>query len=531
MGAAGTTFRSVTARSGDDTRRRWTSFGAVVVVVLAAILALVGVDSAEVIATLLFALVFGATLLRGQVAGFVAAGLSTAVYAWLRRGALDDVGVAPFIVVVAGRAVSYVVVVKVGQIVSERMPPVPLPALPHLRAPALRRSAAAGAAYRDAGDVPVSPAPSPWGAGRQEQPEALVGAPAPPAAPATEEMGPWAEGQPLDDVLPTTWSALDDEETPWGPPREIERLAEVDDLATVDELPASAGQSPPDRAGVPWDWWADQAAGYDARQAVPSSAFEGPEGSSATWDAQPPPPHMPTGWMSDDPEGGETIPVGFTGELFIPDPSEPPPAESGPPPWSVEASPPQADHRAVETPWYEIGQPSGDSPSEAAVAPDAAPAGTPQEHAGLTGPPPDVDPQTGLQTAHYLRDRLSVERDARRPGGPGFSMVMVQIPDSPFQALPQTRQATLLRELGYQLDRAGMSDEIVHLPDGVRHWFAVVLGETDKTEAYVFEQRLRSAIAGYLRHRGLQLDEVQSASLTSPDDDETISAIWSSLVG
>lgn len=531
MGAAGTMLRS-TARSGEDTRRRWVYFGAVVVVGLAIILALVGVDSAEIFATLLFAVVFAATLLRGWAAGLVAAGLSTAVYAWLRRGALDEVGVAPFIVVVAGRAVSYAVVVKVGQVVSERLPPVPLPALPQGYRLSPRRRAAADGAGRSADHAPVSPPASPRGLETErQQPEPLVAAPAGPAATAIEaDMGPWAEGQPLDDVLPASWSALDDEETAWEPPRESERLADVDDLASVDELPASSGRWATQAAEAPADWWADHAAGSDAAQSFPWGASQEDETSSATWGTQQVAPNVPTGWMSEDPQGGETIPVGFTGELFIPDPSEQPPDESGQGPWSVEASPEQADHRPSETPWYEIGQPSEQAPRRAAAAGATSP-GPPEDYIGLADQPGAVNPETGLQTAHYLRDRLSVEREARRPGGPGYSMVMVQIPDTPFQAIPQTRRATLLRELGYQLDRAGISDEIVHLPDGVRHWFAVVLADTDKTGAYVFEQRLRSAIAGYLRHRGLQLDEVQSVSLTSPDDDETMSAIWARLAG
>jgi hypothetical protein len=75
------------------------------------------------------------------------------------------------------------------------------------------------------------------------------------------------------------------------------------------------------------------------------------------------------------------------------------------------------------------------------------------------------------------------------------------------------------------------SDHLVHLPDGAQHWFAVVLPDTGRTEAGAFERRLRTAISGYLRSRGLRVGGVQSASLTSPDDDEAMAAVWASLLG
>jgi hypothetical protein len=108
---------------------------------------------------------------------------------------------------------------------------------------------------------------------------------------------------------------------------------------------------------------------------------------------------------------------------------------------------------------------------------------------------------------------------------------MIQIPDTPFQTLSYRRQVALLRELGHQFIRAQVVDHLVHLPDGDHHWFAAVLSATDRTGAHAFERRLRSAIAGYLRNRGLGLADIQSATLTSPDDDATMSEIWASLLG
>jgi hypothetical protein len=57
-----------------------------------------------------------------------------------------------------------------------------------------------------------------------------------------------------------------------------------------------------------------------------------------------------------------------------------------------------------------------------------------------------------------------------------------------------------------------------------------VLPESDKGAAEAFERRLRDGIGGYLRSRGLLLGELDSASLTSPDDDEAMGAIWEALI-
>jgi hypothetical protein len=146
-------------------------------------------------------------------------------------------------------------------------------------------------------------------------------------------------------------------------------------------------------------------------------------------------------------------------------------------------------------------------------------------------PLPAVDPETGLWTAKFLRDRLASERArsgrSRRP----FSLVLVQVPDAPLAALPYRRQLTLLRELGYQFVAGGVVEHLVHVPDREQHWFAVILPDTDRSGAQVLERRLRLGIGGYLSSRGLRLADLQSASLTAPDDDPAMGAIWDALIG
>jgi hypothetical protein len=146
-------------------------------------------------------------------------------------------------------------------------------------------------------------------------------------------------------------------------------------------------------------------------------------------------------------------------------------------------------------------------------------------------PLPAVDPETGLWTARFLRDRLAAERARSRRSRHPFSLVLVQVPDAPLATLPYRRQLTLLRELGYQFVAGGVVDHLVHVPDQDQHWFAVILPDTDRSGAQVLERRLRLGIGGYLSSRGLRLSDLQSASLTAPDDDPAMSAIWDALIG
>jgi hypothetical protein len=143
---------------------------------------------------------------------------------------------------------------------------------------------------------------------------------------------------------------------------------------------------------------------------------------------------------------------------------------------------------------------------------------------------PPVDPETKLWSARYLCDRLATEqREAAHAGRP-FSLVLVQVPDGPLAALSYRRQVTLLRELGHQFVAGGLVDHLVHVPDQVQHWFAVILPDTDRPTAKAFERRLRNGIGGYLRSRGLLLGDLESACLTSPDDDSALGVIWDTLI-
>jgi len=146
-----------------------------------------------------------------------------------------------------------------------------------------------------------------------------------------------------------------------------------------------------------------------------------------------------------------------------------------------------------------------------------------------SAPAPTIDPETRLWTARFLCDRIAAEKAACERSGSPFSLVLVQVPDEPFALLPYRRQVTLLRELGHQFVAGGVIEHLVHVPDQTQHWFAVVLPDIDRAGAQVLERRLRIGIGGYLRSRGLPLSDLESASLTSPDDDAALGAIWDAL--
>jgi hypothetical protein len=299
--------------------------------------------------------------------------------------------------------------------------------------------------------------------------------------------------------------------------------APVDPLDPVDPM----GQEPPGAA--PWEVNVDTAA---VAMWTPS-AYD-----------RPPAPSMPTGWIDDatSPLGDETIPVGYTGELFIARemarlPSEAPPAPaagSNGAPVRVNGGP---DHHDVDR-RAANGHHAGPGAPPPASVPPASPSPPPPPrprqapaYVPMSDPSEGIDPETRLWNARFFRERLATARDAALRSGSGFSVVMIQVPDHPFQSLPYRRQVALLRELGHQFVSARMIDHLVHLPDENLHWFAVVLSDSDRVGATAFERRLRSAISGYLRNRGLAIGEIKSLSLTSPDDDEAMEMVWSSLLG
>ena len=556
-------------------------------------LRVVGVaDNVEFLATLLVAPVIAATLLVDRNLGYVVAGVAAVAYLYLRFDDIQNAGAVGVVILVLFRAGSYGGVAYVTPLLFARLSGVSdvdigVPAR-HLRAEPVDPGASrpGGSDWADSGDR--------WAA---EAAGADTGYAAEPADTYAESYG--------------------------------DTYADAS-VAAVAEAPRS-----PWSDEAPHDAWSTDAVGRDGRQ----------HGA--------PVPRVPTGWIDDatSPLGDETIPVGYTGELFlgritgsvpvVPTngarngsgarpgghgsvPSSAPPAgangstarpgyadteplrplepagpvdlglsarrpadadaDAGATAGAGAARPGYADTeplrslepagpvdlglstgRPTETDWSSrAGMGSGENPSPwrtradadqawdttpprggnwvdprpsgatpAVSFPPAAPSyGGPAPEPPPPSPDPSagVDPETRLWNAPFFRDRLNSAIARSQASASPFSVVMIQVADEPFQPLPYRRQVALLRELGHQFVPRFV-DHLVHLPDGVQHWFAVVLDDTDSTAARSFERRLRTTLAGYLRSRGLRIGDLQSASLTSPDDDDAMATIWASLLG
>lgn len=549
---------------------------------MALALRVVGVaDNVEFVATLLVAPVIAATLLVDRNLGYVVAGVAATAYLYLRFDDIQDAGAVGVVALVVFRAASYGGVAYVTPLLFSRLSGVSdvdigVPAR-HLRAEAVDPAAPqlGSSDWRDHDDG--------WRS--------------------SDALAPAMAGGPEVDY------GLD----------AGEQLADTYADAGFDPSRSWADDAPLDE-------WSAQAAALTARQ------------------ADPPAPRVPTGWIDDatSPLGDETIPVGYTGELFLgritgsvpvvptngarngagpgagpgPGPgagdrrsvgtngagSRPAYADTEPlrpveprrdrptaPAFSgagdadadaglrrteplyggPAADPDYDDGRAAarstgpdewssrvggggsgerRSPWTTRSDDAWDTtPPRGGAWVDPHPSGSfprPAPPAFAPSPPPSppppapaapdpsggVDPETRLWNAPFFRDRLNTAIARSQATAAPFSVVMIQVADEPFQPLPYRRQVALLRELGHQFVPRFV-DHLVHLPDGAQHWFAVVLDGTDRAAAQSFERRLRSTLAGYLRSRGLRVGDVQSASLTSPDDDEAMAAIWASLLG
>jgi hypothetical protein len=457
---------------------------AAVVAIVAAGLVLAGVDRVEVVATLLFVPVFAAGLAVGRSAGLLAAAIAAVVYLALRAGDVDSAGVASVGLLTLTRAVAYAVAAEVG-----------------VRAQPLVDRLSQGNEWDDSPLMARGRAFS-----RRERPG--------------EDA--FATGQ-----RTSVWVTTPDDDVYNGP----------DDDAYAAPAPATYAASGP----------ADPSAWPEPEPMAPALGATGSE-----WAA-------PLGPLGPEPAWEPDMPARSPGSNGWP----PDPPTVSPPPWSDpygspavagragdEWAPPAASRPASPAPWSDPygspavsdprGTPAAQDPDgdrwrpgawyDAVPTPPPAPAPPrPAARAPRSAPAPPIDPETRLWTARFLCDSIAAEKEACERSGSPFSLVLVEVPDEPFALLPYRRQVTLLRELGHQFVAGGVIDHLVHVPDQTRHWFAVLLPDIDRAGAQVLERRLRLGIGGYLRSRGLPLSELESASLTSPDDDAALGAIWDAL--
>lgn len=524
----------------DNARSALLGGGALLVVVIAGALVLMGVTGAEVAATVLFVPVFAVGLLAGRARGYGAAAVATLMYLALRGSDLADAGVASAGVMLLARACAYAVAGHVGALTrGDSGDGAPVDASTAARDPRSdRRTAPSRAPVADDRTrlEPVDPWDGPLE--RTERVPVMAGAaggsasfaddgaeyrgdtmamsggwPPEPEREHSHETasGPWPHRDPSGGGGPPL--ASDHREPPFRQPWERHRGGDAaeDDWDAVQESWRRQNGLPPHDPYAP---------SYDE---PPFDDWSAPRGDA---------PPATNGGVATD-AWGTPLDGGAPGAPA--DPWAAPPAHGRGPetdPWGTPLPGNGAGERA--DPWTSAAAGGAWPAADPATRPPGP--APPGEMPGPgPGPAPSrlpaVDAETGLWTAQFLRDRLADERARSRRSGTPCSLVLVQVPDAPLAQLPYRRQVTLLRELGYQFVAGGVVDHMVHVPDEQQHWFAVILPDTDRSGAQVLERRLRLGIRGYLASRGLPLRELDSASLTSPDDDAALGQIWDALIG
>ena len=140
-----------------------------------------------------------------------------------------------------------------------------------------------------------------------------------------------------------------------------------------------------------------------------------------------------------------------------------------------------------------------------------------------------VDDQTGLNNARFFVQDTDLEMARAARYKTLFSVAVVDIPAAALDSLGRRPREAALRQLGKQIREAARTvDRAVHAREGERHRFAVVCPETGPEGARVFVDRLAEGIAGFLRDRGVRLEEgsvLTRATYTYPGDDDRLAAL------
>ena len=190
------------------------------------------------------------------------------------------------------------------------------------------------------------------------------------------------------------------------------------------------------------------------------------------------------------------------------------------------------DRVADVPPGHWAGPPPGaGGPAPGPSAGAWAPAGPPPAPAA-PGPPaiPAIDPETRLWSGRYLCDRLAAEQQAAAQHGDPFSLVLVQVPDGHWPRCHAAARSRCCVSSATSSWRAARSTTWSTCPTRRSTGSPSSCPGPTATRPSSSSVALRDGVGGYLRSRGLLLNELESASLTSPDDDEAMGAIWEGLI-
>jgi GGDEF domain-containing protein len=134
----------------------------------------------------------------------------------------------------------------------------------------------------------------------------------------------------------------------------------------------------------------------------------------------------------------------------------------------------------------------------------------------------EIDDETGLYNARHLLHQTDLEMARARRYQTLFSVVVLDLPASPFHAVSARNRRAVLRDLGRQLgDGVRTVDHVVHAHDGDTHRLVAILPETGPEGAEIFRGRFDERIRSFLGGRGVVIAPtvVAARSVTFPGDD------------
>jgi hypothetical protein len=140
----------------------------------------------------------------------------------------------------------------------------------------------------------------------------------------------------------------------------------------------------------------------------------------------------------------------------------------------------------------------------------------------------EIDDETGLYNARHLLQQTDLEKARAQRYQTLFSVVALDFPAAPLNALKARQRRTVLRDLGRQLrEGARTVDHVIHAHDGTTHRLVAILPETAGEGAEVFRARFDDRVSGFLAERGAVLDgsSVQTRAITFPGDEAGLDAL------
>lgn len=131
-----------------------------------------------------------------------------------------------------------------------------------------------------------------------------------------------------------------------------------------------------------------------------------------------------------------------------------------------------------------------------------------------------VDPVTGLFNARYFVLESDAQLARAKRYDRVFSVVMMDIPTGPIEALGGRAKARLLGELGEHLYGSVRStDRVAIAADRTRYRLAVILPETSNEGAKVFAERMADRIGAFLFSYHAGIPHPSPATVTLPGDE------------